>query len=457
MTKKKFTKRALLASLMSLILCCSMLIGTTYAWFTDSVSSGTNVIKAGNLDVEVEYVKNTQDDWKALDGATDLFDGLWEPGHTEIVVLKITNAGSLALDYKVALEVFEETVGKNADNEDIKLSDYLEVSTLTVQDNAQADAVLWAAFQNENAIGYGEAVNLNEVVCENFLSADAAHYLIIKVDMPETVGNEANAKKGEEASIDFRVNVLATQSTSEFDSFGNKYDEDAEYPMPVYSVATAAELKAAMEKGGIVKLANDIVMNEKITVPAGSNVVLDMDGKKITIADVSVDPVLTTKYGSSLTITGDGTFDLEDNYFASFIFPCGDVTIENGTFLRDKDGTNYGSFFVGVSGGKGKLVINGGYFDGGYYKENDYFNNCRNLLNCSWGQNIKVYGGTFVAQNPAWGDEGMAHTISTTSTYCQGTFLEGQVWTDTEIPSAFTVTEGTTADGRPTHTVNYNE
>ena len=61
-----------------------------------------------------------------------------------------------------------------------------------------------------------------------------------------------------------------------------------------------------------------------------------------------------------------------------------------------------------------------------------------------------------MGQNPAWGDEGMAHTISTTSTYCQGTFLEGQLWTDTEIPAAFSITEGTTADGRPTYTVNYN-
>ena len=459
MTSKKNAKKALFSSVLSLLLCASMLVGTTFAWFTDEVSSGVNTIQSGTLKIGVKY---TQDGttWNDLDSATDLFSGaLWEPGHTRVVALKLTNEGSLALKYKVGMNIESEKAGTNVNGDSFKLSDYLEVSTLNQQANDSmgiGEITLSLAFQGENSVGYEDTNKLSEVSREADLFVGDSHYLIIKVDMPASVGNEANAQPGKEASIQFGISIVAGQAAFENDSFGNQYDKDAAYGTPAVTVKTFDELKNAMTAGGTVKLGGDIVLDEKITVPAGSDVVLDMNGKKLTLKDVNVDPAITTKYGSTLTITGNGTFDLENNYFASFISPKGDVTIENGTFLRGKGGSNYGSFFVGINGGKGKLVINGGYFDGGYYEEDDYFNNCRNLLNCSWGQNIKVYGGTFVGQNPAWGDEGMAHTISTTSTYCQGTFLEGQLWTDTEIPAAFSITEGTTADGRPTYTVNYN-
>ena len=102
MTNNKSTKRALSASIMSMILCIVLLIGATFAWFTDSVSSGTNVIKAGNLDVKLEYSKDGTN-WTNADGATDLFDSSakWEPGHVEVVYLKVSNAGDLALKYKL--------------------------------------------------------------------------------------------------------------------------------------------------------------------------------------------------------------------------------------------------------------------------------------------------------------------------------------------------------------------
>ena len=97
MTNIKSTKCTLLASFMALLLCFSMLLSTTFAWFTDSVASGSNVITAGNLDIVVEYTLDGEN-WNPLDGATDLFQkDLWEPGHTEVVALRITNNGSLAL------------------------------------------------------------------------------------------------------------------------------------------------------------------------------------------------------------------------------------------------------------------------------------------------------------------------------------------------------------------------
>ena len=59
MSSKKSTKRALLMSVISMLLCLAMLTGTTFAWFTDSVKSGMNKIVAGNLDVELQYYDGT--------------------------------------------------------------------------------------------------------------------------------------------------------------------------------------------------------------------------------------------------------------------------------------------------------------------------------------------------------------------------------------------------------------
>ena len=64
MANKKTTKRALLFSVLSMVLCVSMLMGTTFAWFTDSVTSANNIIKSGNLDLEVEYTLDGEN-WKA--------------------------------------------------------------------------------------------------------------------------------------------------------------------------------------------------------------------------------------------------------------------------------------------------------------------------------------------------------------------------------------------------------
>ena len=101
---KKSTKRALLMSILSLLLCVTMLMGTTFAWFTDNVTSGRNTIQSGNLDVELEYYNGTA--WKSVEAATDLFENeLWEPGHTEVVYLRLSNLGSLALKYQLGINV----------------------------------------------------------------------------------------------------------------------------------------------------------------------------------------------------------------------------------------------------------------------------------------------------------------------------------------------------------------
>lgn len=105
--KSKSTKRALIARLLGVGLCGTLLVGTTAAWFTDSVTSASNVIKSGNLDVKLEY-KTGDSDWAEVTKDTTVFDEntLWEPGRVEVVNF---NATTLAIAFcrKVFL-IFKE-------------------------------------------------------------------------------------------------------------------------------------------------------------------------------------------------------------------------------------------------------------------------------------------------------------------------------------------------------------
>ena len=247
MNNKRATKRALLTSVMALVMCVVMLVGTTFAWFTDTASTGVNKIQAGNLDIEVEYRTSLKRDWKTLDNATDLFGAegtLFEPGHTRVVELKIKNAGNLALKYKIGMNVVSETAGTNKAGNPYKLSDYLKVAATGFQQYPaegsigevmeqlifqKGDYGMWTKRDFANfELEYASNGSVHE------LKPGDAQILGIKVYMPESVGNEANAISSEKAaSISFGLNILATQYTVESDSYGTQYDKDATYPVIV--------------------------------------------------------------------------------------------------------------------------------------------------------------------------------------------------------------------------------
>ena len=242
--KKSNTKRSLAASVTSLLLCCALLIGTTFAWFTDSVSTGRNTIASGNLDVELYQVKDNAE--TKVDGNTKLFneDALWEPGYTEVVYLKVANEGSLALKYQFAIDVVGKTLGKTADGQDIDLSQHLRFA---VVENASAYATRAEARAAADAAGT-QLISSGFASTEGHLSADAKSDLIaIVVYMPEEVGNEANHNGTNIPTIDLGLQLVATQDTEENDSFGNDYDANA--ILDFTPVSTAAELAAAIANG----------------------------------------------------------------------------------------------------------------------------------------------------------------------------------------------------------------
>ena len=127
MNESTKTKKALRGSLFALFLCIVLLIGTTFAWFTDTASTGVNKIQAGNLKVGFEYW-NGEKYVDAKDATLFSEDTLWEPGHTEVVYLKVSNKGNLALKYRLnTINTFEYQYAKNSKGEQILLSDYLQI------------------------------------------------------------------------------------------------------------------------------------------------------------------------------------------------------------------------------------------------------------------------------------------------------------------------------------------
>lgn len=216
MTKQKSTKRALLLSALSLLMCVSMLIGSTFAWFTDSVTSGINKIVAGNLDVELYHSDKAATDEQVGD-TTKLFDDvtLWEPGAMVWEKLTVKNLGSLALKYTLAVNVSDVSVvnGKS-------LADVLKVAVMDVQPT------------RENIVT-AEKKDLESFVLKSDCELEAKNgvddFYIAIYWAPSTNDNDYNVA-GEKLYANLGVTLVATQATVESDSFDDQYDKDAEYP-----------------------------------------------------------------------------------------------------------------------------------------------------------------------------------------------------------------------------------
>ena len=246
MSKTKALRRSLLASVVSLATCATMSVGTTFAWFTDSVSSQNNLIVSGNLDVELEYL-DANDKWQPVTKDTNVFmnNTLWEPGHTEVVYLKVSNVGSLALNYKLGVNIVEEIESVNVNGDDFRLSQYIMMGAIEDVEEAYDDRMDARDDLDENKVDtiYAGYVQEGVLFPKNNMPTDITdatyeEYVALVVYMPEEIGNEANYKKGEAVpKITLGINLLATQKTYEKDSFGPDYDEDANATVPPVPVA----------------------------------------------------------------------------------------------------------------------------------------------------------------------------------------------------------------------------
>lgn len=226
------TKRALLTSVLALVLSLAMLAGTTFAWFTDTASTGVNRIVSGNLDVGLKYWgvgEDGQKKWLTAEDSKKLFDenALWEPGYTQIVYLKVKNDGNLALTYAMQITPVHETVGVNVDGEQFKLSDYIKFAWTTFTVNGAGAPVALDREAAQTGVGGGAQLGttLHRQAAEP-MEAGAEELVALVAWMPEDVGNEANYSTVQ-PTIELSLKVLATQAAVESDSFDKTYDRDA--------------------------------------------------------------------------------------------------------------------------------------------------------------------------------------------------------------------------------------
>ena len=365
MTNRKSTKRALLGSVMAMVLCLAMLVGATFAWFTDTASTGVNKIQAGNLDVQLVDENGNSLEGKTLEfkKAANAAEGeavLWEPGCTyELPAVYVKNNGKLALKYKVAITGI---------NGSAKLNEVID----------------WT-------------INDADLSADHSLSAGAtSEALTIKGHMQESAGNDYMNE-----SIDgIAITVYATQDAVESDSFNSTYDANATYP-----VVNVTELKEALTNGGVVAVTEDIHTNN-IEDTVAARIVISQP----TTLNLEKKIITPDKMGNNgtnfcaLIVDADTTINAGENGGIDTGVNGGyGINVRNGATLTINGGYYYGGG-TAVQVQEGTLVINGGTFAcepfGDPYGYN-FLINCLDGAYKNGTAKVVIQGGTFINFDPS--------------------------------------------------------
>ena len=379
MTNSKSTKRALITSALAILMCVAMLIGTTFAWFTDTASTGVNKIVSGKLDVVLEM--NIGGEWVDANGKTLPFlvageipaegtEILWEPGCTyRVPELRIRNNGNLSLQAYVYVSGF-----KASGESDVDLRDVIDWKMSTF------DGMLTHPDKDISVIvNPGQSLKFD-----------------LEAHMKEGAGNEYQGLSVEGISI----TVVAKQHTYEKDSVDDQYDKDATYP-----VASAAEMKEALANGGIVSVNKDIKTdnigdNEADRITISQPTTLNLDAKIISPDDMGNNSINFC----ALIVDADTTINAGEN--------GGIDTGRNGGYaLNVRKGANLtitgGSYYGGgtaVQVQEGTLTITGGHFAVEAFGEPYGYNFLLNCIDSAYkngSAKIIVKGGTFVNFDPS--------------------------------------------------------
>ena len=374
MSNRKSAKRALLTSALAIVLCVAMLIGTTFAWFTDTASTGVNKIQAGNLDVKLMYSTDMVE-WKEATDQTKLFDdkALWEPGYTQVVYLKIVNAGNLALKYEAGFSKnYTSNRGKNVNGDWYRVDNYLKIGTAETATKFANREDVWSA------IAATEKTLAKDVMLTDgwitLKAGESSKPFAVAIYMPTSVGNEANASKHRPSSVSgLGIEVRATQATVESDSFGTDYDAN-----------TATVLKRVEYTDGEHTVTGNIQAN------GTSGAIHGTGTAKITVDATTVYGTYVSDYAMAVYASGRSEITIKGGEFANQA-PAGSnlsliyadssakITIEGGTFkcvspewtlnCNDNDAATItvkgGSFYKfdpsNVTVGEGEIFIADGY------------------------------------------------------------------------------------------------
>lgn len=292
MKRSSTTKKALLISTCALLFSMLMMAGSTFAWFTDSVSTGTNTITTGKLDVQLLHTSSHVTDPAKVEQDTPLFTDdkgdpvKWEPDAVAYENFTVKNTGDLALNYRLALDL--NNANTIADTQ-LSLKGVLKVKVLdhAVGVTDLSEEALKTGFQQVTSDQLSIPVaaynnDSNKSVQKLTDGSTSTTYGVIIYWQPDpekdyqynlanysdtdTQGNAINKTSDgkDRLTIDLGVSLGATQAPEESDSNGNDYDRKATYP-----AASVSEFTSALEKaksGDTIELTGSISLNEPITV-----------------------------------------------------------------------------------------------------------------------------------------------------------------------------------------------
>ena len=412
---KKATKRALLTSVMALVMCVVMLVGTTFAWFTDTASTAVNKIQAGNLDVELQ-MKDSGGNWVKAEGKTlnwvkaeghENEKVLWEPGCTyKLPELRVINKGNLALKYKVAITGIKG---------DAKLNEAIE---WTIGDIGSTDEY-------------------------TKLAVDESKEYTISGKMKTEAGNEYQG-----LSIDgIGITVYATQDAVEYDSFNNTYDAGAGKDTAFYTLAefnALTKIPAGIKNvyvnidntpltgaGKCATVGNYNISDQYIWVNAGGTAPDGYTATDITNSHSGARAYRTNKDGLTVHVLGsltaenydngnfsgfqtlcfqlpekstvilenmtlNGSFNISGSYTYMYNLPNGDIGHQQNPIPAGYTNAWYGHPFVIENIKLSNCTINGQWFANGNVAKNveingctfnDYENKTANWANPIWWKN----------------------------------------------------------------------
>ena len=363
----KTTKRALLSSVFALVLCFTMLLGTTFAWFTDSVTSESNIIKSGTLDVTMDWAQGTEDPASAawVDAAKGpIFNNdLWEPGYTEARHIKITNVGTLALNWTLAI-VPNGEVSKLADVIDVYYYDYGGYKDSATGNIGKCKQVAGRTELSSFVyLGTLSEVLLADIKVGGLIAGQSYNATIVLQMRGEEAGNEyQNLSIG----TDFSVKLFATQQSYESDSFGKDYDLYAGKTVVNPENAQAA-IEAAQE-GDIIYLEQGsyetlVLKNADGSPKKGITIEHDQPGVNPTSAPFNV---------GHIDLNGSEDITIRGIYF--------DINKAQPVYKKDGTATGYVASIVGsgagVNVGAKNIVIENCKFNATSNNHPDYIAIC---------------------------------------------------------------------------------
>ncbi len=257
--------KTLVVSILAIITCFAMLLGTTFAWFTDSVNSSNNIISSGDIKLNA-YWMDAKDDpteesnWVEFNGSPIFNYDNWEPGYVEAKHIRITNEGTLSFKYKVDIlpnGVYSDLLASVIDVYVLTSAQVTNRASITAQENyiGTLKEVIEMPNDTGNAKS-GAILPVGSTPNNASLEVVGSDTVSIAFKMRENVGNEY-----ENLSIgtDFDIIISATQYSFEEDDFGSDYDKDAEFPFVDTAYVPA-------NNGEITLTAGDV----SVTIPAFS-------------------------------------------------------------------------------------------------------------------------------------------------------------------------------------------